>query len=125
MTPVGTIETPYGPKWQCPGCTRWWFSPPGTPHACHPPGPPAPEPDPAHAARVARINGIGNLVAVVVGVGILAGVLWHLPGLWHDFERWNTRVTACLETAPESRTLGDVVRSQGECSRAAHAEVTP
>ena len=52
-------------------------------------------------------------------------LLWHLPGLWHDFERWNTRVNACLATAPESRTLGDVFRIQGECARAARARVAP
>jgi hypothetical protein len=53
------------------------------------------------------------LFYVLVVIGTALYTVWHAPGIIH----WFRGTARCMDTMPDSQTLGDVVRHVDLCSK--------
>jgi hypothetical protein len=59
---------------------------------------------------------VNVLLIALVGLTIWA-VLWCSPTVVDQITQWYHSSIACIEDAPSSKTLGDVIRSRNRCVR--------
>lgn len=60
---------------------------------------------------------VTNVLLVVLFALTIWAVLWFTPTLMDNVSQWYRTYIACVEDAPSSKTLSDVIRSRHRCIR--------